>query len=93
MEGATFRRLTLRHREEQPIVEAVAQCVSHERQAATALARSLHNKLQLVCAIGDAIGSPIGERHGVDSVRGTEGESRTGASTYELTRSIVLCYT
>lgn len=83
--------LTLGHREEQAVVEAVAQCVSHERQAATALARSLHDELQLLRAIDDTIGSPIGERHGVNNVGGQKGNAGLGpVGTYELTRSIVL---
>ena len=55
--------LTLGYREEQSVIQAVAQSVSHEWQASTALARSLHNILHLIRAIG--------VRHLVDVVRKT----------------------
>ena len=74
--------LTLGDREEQSVVQAVAQCVSHEWQAPAALTRTLHDILHLVRAIVS-----IGVRHRGYVVQ-TEGRKR-GRGTYELTRSML----
>lgn len=74
--------LTLGHRKEESVVQTVAQCVSHEWQASTALTRSLHDILHLICAIVS-----MGVRHDVDVVQ--KGGRKRGKSTYELTKSML----